>query len=228
MLEPDSLANLATNLGVERCAAAELIYRRAVAYAIAALSLPNVFIYVDAAHAGWLGWPRNLPKIVKIYQEVLTAAGGPDRIRGFALNVSNYDVLKDENNHRTTPDEPSADELAYVGDLSHALAEVGITNKGFMIDTGRNGRGGIRTAPGNWCNVKGAGLGERPRAAPAPQVDAYFWIKVPGESDGTADQKAARFDANCASDDATAGAPEAGKLFEPYLINLVKNANPPL
>ena len=77
VLEPDSLANLATNLGVERCAAAEAVYRRATAYAIAKLSLPNVFIYLDAAHAGWLGWPRNLPKIVKIYQEVLDRRRGP-------------------------------------------------------------------------------------------------------------------------------------------------------
>ena len=115
-----------------------------------------------------------------------------------------------------------------MSDLSGALTAAGITGKGFIIDTGRNGRGGVRTAPGNWCNIKGAGLGERPRAAPAPRIDAYVWIKVPGESDGTADQKAARFDPNCASDDATPGAPEAGKLFEPYLVDLVKNANPPL
>ena len=51
---------------------------------------------------------------------------------------------------------------------------------------------------------------------------------MPGESDGTADTKAARFDENCVSDDAAAGAPEAGLLFEPYLIDLVKNAKPPL
>jgi len=228
VLEPDSLANIATNLGVERCAAAEPVYRRAIAYAIATLSLPNVFIYLDAAHAGWLGWPRNLAKIVQVYKEVLTAAGGADRIRGFALNVSNYDVVTDPTNKRTNPDEPSPDELTYARDLSDGLAGVGITGKGFLIDTGRNGKPGIRTAPGNWCNVKGAGLGERPRAAPAPLIDAYVWIKVPGESDGTADTKAARFDPNCASDDATPGAPEAGKLFEPYLVDLVKNANPPL
>ena len=228
VLEPDSLANIATNLGVERCAAAEPVYRRAIAYAIATLSLPNVFIYLDAAHAGWLGWPRNLAKIVQVYKEVLTAAGGADRIRGFALNVSNYDVVTDPTNQRANPDEPSPDELTYARDLSDGLAGVGITGKGFLIDTGRNGKPGIRTAPGNWCNVKGAGLGERPRAAPAPLIDAYVWIKVPGESDGTADTKAARFDPNCASDDATPGAPEAGKLFEPYLVDLVKNANPPL
>jgi cellulose 1,4-beta-cellobiosidase len=228
VLEPDSLANIATNLGVERCAAAEPVYRRAIAYAIATLSLPNVFIYLDAAHAGWLGWPRNLAKIVQVYKEVLTAAGGADRIRGFALNVSNYDVVTDPTNKRTNPDEPSPDELTYARDLAEGLAGVGIKRKGFLIDTGRNGKAGIRTAPGNWCNIKGAGLGERPRAAPAPLIDAYVWIKVPGESDGTADAKAARFDPNCASDDATPGAPEAGKLFEPYLVDLVKNANPPL
>jgi cellulose 1,4-beta-cellobiosidase len=228
IVEPDSLANIATNLGVEKCAAAEQVYRRAIAYAVAKLSLPNAFLYLDAAHAGWLGWPKNIVKAAQIYKDVLTAAGGPDRIRGFALNVSNYDVLHDPNNHRTTPDEPSADELAYVGDLTKALAKVGITGKMFVIDTGRNGKPGVRTEPANWCNIKGAGLGERPRAAPAPKVDAYLWIKVPGESDGTADQKAARFDPNCASDDATPGAPEAGDMFEPYLVDLVKNATPPL
>lgn len=228
VIEPDSLANIVTNIGVDKCAAAEQVYRRSVAYAVAKLSLPNAFLYLDAAHAGWLGWPKNLVKAVQLYKEVLAAAGGPDRIRGFALNVSNYDVLHDPNNHRTTPDEPSADELAYVRELSQGLATVGITGKGFVIDTGRNGKAGVRSQGANWCNIKGAGLGERPRAAPGPLVDAYLWIKVPGESDGTADPKAARFDPNCASDDATPGAPEAGELFEPYLVDLVKNANPPL
>ena len=53
-------------------------------------------------------------------------------------------------------------------------------------------------------------------------------MKTPGESDGTADRKAARFDENCVSDDAMPGAPEAGELFAPYLIDLAKNATPPL
>jgi len=119
-------------------------------------------------------------------------------------------------------------ELGYVGDLSKALDAAGITGKGFVIDTGRDGKGYIRSSPANWCNIKGAGLGERPRAAPAPKVDAYLYIKVPGESDGTADAKATRFDENCVSEDATPGAPEAGKMFDTYLIDLLKNATPPL
>jgi cellulose 1,4-beta-cellobiosidase len=228
VIEPDSLANLVTNLANPKCAAAEGIYRRGVAYAVAKLSLPNVFLYIDAAHAGWLGWPKNLGRSVALYKEVLSMAGGPDRIRGFATNVSNYDVVKDDTVHTRDPGAAGPDELSYVQDLEKALAAAGITGKGFMIDTGRNGRGGIRSAPGNWCNIKGAGLGPRPRAAPAPLVDAYFFIKVPGESDGTSDPAAPRFDANCASDDAAAGAPQAGKLFERYLVELVDNASPPL
>ena len=228
VLEPDSLPNLVTNSELPACAAAEQVYRRGIAYAISKLSMPNVFIYMDAAHAGWLGWPKNLPKAVALFKEVITSAGGPDRIRGFALNVSNYDPPKEPRAKKSGPDDPSQDELGYAEDLAAGLAKFGITGKGFIIDTSRNGRAGIRTADGNWCNVKGAGLGERPAVAPAPNVDAYFWIKTPGESDGTADRKAARFDENCVSDDAMPGAPEAGELFAPYLIELAKNANPPL
>jgi cellulose 1,4-beta-cellobiosidase len=228
IVEPDSLANLVTNLEKPACAAAEGIYKRAIAYAIAKLSLPNAFLYVDAAHAGWLGWPRNLVKSLALYKEVLAMAGGPERIRGFATDVSNYDPSKDPTAPKRDPAAAPNDELGYVADLAKGLPTVGITGKGFVIDTGRDGVPNVRTSPGNWCNIKGAGLGERPQAAPAPNVDAYLWIKVPGESDGTADAKAARFDENCASEDASPGAPEAGLLFEPYLLDLVKNANPAL
>jgi cellulose 1,4-beta-cellobiosidase len=229
ILEPDSLPNLVTNAELPTCAAAEQIYRRGIAYAISKLSLPNVYIYLDAAHAGWLGWPKNLPRAVTLFKEVLAMAGGPDRIRGFAVNVSNYDPSREPSGaKKNSPDEPSQDELGYVDDLAAGLAKVGVTGKGYIIDTSRNGKGFIRTSPGNWCNVKGAGLGERPTASPAPNIDAYFWVKTPGESDGTADRKASRFDENCVSDDAMPGAPEAGELFAPYLIDLAKNATPPL
>src|SRR5579871_1437055 len=228
ILEPDSLANLVTNLEKPNCAAAEPIYKRAIAYAIAKLSLPNAFIYVDAAHAGWLGWPRNIVKSYAVYKEVLTMAGGPDRIRGFATDVSNYDPSKDPTAPKRDPAAAPNDEIGYVEDLAKGLPSVGITGKRFVIDTGRDGVPNVRTEPGNWCNIKGAGLGARPQANPAPNVDAFLWIKVPGESDGTADKTAKRFDENCVSDDAAPGAPEAGLLFEPYLLDLVKNANPPL
>ena len=97
VLEPDSLSNLVTNMSNPRCAAVSGIYKRGIAYAISKLSQPNVFLYMDAAHAGWLGWPKNLVRSVPLYKEVLDMAGGADRVRGFALNVSNYDPVKVSN-----------------------------------------------------------------------------------------------------------------------------------
>ncbi len=228
ILEPDSVGNLITNLANPKCQAAEGIYKRGIAYAISKLSLPNVFLYIDAAHSGWLGWPKNLVKTGPVFKEILTMAGGPDRIRGFATDVSNYNPAKDPTNPKRDPHAAASDELGYIADLNKALEAEGITGKGFIVDTSRDGKAYIRSSNGSWCNVKGAGLGERPQAAPAPLVDAYLYVKPPGESDGTADAKATRFDQNCASDDASPGAPEAGKMFEPYLIDLLKNATPPL
>ena len=73
----------------------------------------------------------------------------------------------------------------------------------FVIDTSRNGRGPLDTTafaatpynqPGNvissltsgaWCNPPGAGAGLRPTATTGvPLLDAYLWVKTPGESDG--------------------------------------------
>jgi cellulose 1,4-beta-cellobiosidase len=60
VLEPDSLANLVTNTGIELCAKAAPVYEEGIAYAIANLQFPNVHLYIDAAHGGWLGWDDNL------------------------------------------------------------------------------------------------------------------------------------------------------------------------
>ena len=213
MIEPDSLANLVTNTSVKKCAESDAIYRGSIAYAISALSMPHVSLYLDAGHSGWLGWDAHRAKIAAIFKDVLDRAGGAQKIRGFATNVSGYGVLRGDDGRRLEPSNPCPDELTYVEKLSGDLAKVGITGKGFVIDTSRNGRAGIRSKSGHWCNIKGAGLGERPRASPAPNVDAYFWIKVPGESDGTSDPKAPGFDATCASEDATPDAPAAGTFF---------------
>jgi cellulose 1,4-beta-cellobiosidase len=228
VLEPDSLANIATNLDKAKCAAAEQAYRHSIAYAVRTLSLPNVSIYLDAAHAGWLGWNGNRSKIAHIFKDVLDEAGGADKIRGFSTNVSNFNTLSDGDGKRMEPSDPCPDELTYVQKLSESLAEVGIAGKGFIIDTSRNGRGGIRAKWGVWCNVKGAGLGERPKATPAPGVDAYFWVKPPGESDGASEASTPGYDAACATDASATGAPHAGQWFNSYFLELVKNANPGL
>lgn len=228
VIEPDSLANLVTNEKVKKCADSDAIYRKSIAYVVSTLSMPHVALYLDAGHSGWLGWDAHRAKAAAVFKDVLDRAGGAQKIRGFATNVSGYGVLRGDDGRRLEPSNPCPDELTYVEKLSGDLAKVGITGKGFVIDTSRNGRAGVRSKSGNWCNVKGSGLGERPRAAPEPNVDAYFWIKVPGESDGTSDPKAKGFDSTCASEDATPNAPVAGMFFPAYFLELVEHANPPL
>lgn len=228
VLEPDSLPNMATNMDVPKCADSADLYKRSVAYAISKLSMPNVFIYVDAAHAGWLGWPANLEAITGIFGEVLDMAGGPERIRGFATNVSNYNALDGQWGWKLESSNPCPNEYCYVEKLDEALRTAGITGKGYLIDTSRNGVAETRTRWGHWCNIKGAGLGARPAVAPRPLLDAYFWIKPPGDSDGVSDPAAPRFDDFCASADSAARAPQAGHWFASYFVGLVENANPPL
>jgi endoglucanase len=60
----------------------------------------------------------------------------------------------------------------------------------FVIDTSRNANGPWRPPAGypdpqDWCNPPGRGTGLAPALAPGEAlVDAYLWVKIPGESDG--------------------------------------------
>lgn len=159
------------------------------------------------------------------------------------------------------------DELPFVQGLRAALVGAGFDSSlGALIDTSRDGWGGPERptgpAPGtsvdtyvdgsrvdrrlyvtNWCNQDGAGLGERPAAAPAPGVDAYVWAKPPGESDGT--YEAASPPAGAPTDPlcdpayggtgdtfrptgALPDAPAYGDWFPAQFRQLLRNAYPPL
>jgi cellulose 1,4-beta-cellobiosidase len=228
VLEPDSLGNMATNMALPMCQEARPAYKGGVVYAIKSFALPNVSVYLDAAHSGWLGWDDNRAKIAKIFKQVLSDAGGPQMIRGFAINTANYTHLSNRDGAVLEPTNPCPNELTYAKTLRRTLELYGFKDHGFIIDTSRNGKGQIRKAWGSWCNVHGAGLGERPRADPEPGIDAYFWIKPPGESDGVSDPKAPRYDEMCGGPDAAKDAPQAGQWFESYFLDLVRNADPPL
>jgi cellulose 1,4-beta-cellobiosidase len=228
IVEPDSLANMATNMAYPKCAASVEAYRHSIVYAIKRLAQPNVSIYLDAAHAGWLGWDVNREKMAKVFRRVLDEAGGHQMIRGFATNISNYTHLSNRDGAALALTNPCPNELTYVKMLAETLSMYGMPGKGFIIDTSRNGKGGVRRSWGSWCNIKGAGLGERPIAEPIRGVDAYFWVKPPGESDGISDPTQPRYDEMCANRDAAPGAPQAGKWFESYFLDLVRNANPGL
>lgn len=109
----------------------------------------------------------------------------------------------------------------------------------FIIDTGRNGVDGMRSDCANWCNVRGAGVGRIPTASTdLPSIDAYFWLKTPGESDGCTSTlpsppggPCARYDSFCGSEDSIGSragepfAPVAGSWFDYNVQMLATNAN---
>ena len=134
----------------------------------------------------------------------------------------------------------------------------------FVIDTSRNGDGpnnmqAYASAPydqpatvlstlasGNWCNPPNSGLGLRPTAdTGVPLLDAYLWVKTPGQSDGQCDSAGGArawdysdytqpewpatasaqslFDPLWGTDD-----PAAGDWFDQEALQLAQLASPPL
>lgn len=178
VLEPDAILHL-----VNQCTPARFQEERysLLDDAVTRLkSLKNTKVYLDAGNAGW-GHPDQ------IFQPLQRAGVG--RADGFAVNVSNFYSTKDS--------------VAYGGRLS---AKVG--GKHFVIDTSRNGNGPYTAgrADENWCNPPGRALGESPTTKTAdPLVDAYLWVKRPGESDGTCK-----------------GGPKAGDWWPAYALALAK------
>jgi endoglucanase len=102
----------------------------------------------------------------------------------------------------------------------------------FVIDTSRNGQGawappaGTRHPdPQTWCNPPDRGLGQPPTTRTGnPLVDAYLWIKTPGESDGQCDRGT-----GTGTDPARGYAnPAAGGWFVEQAAELIALANPGL
>ncbi|KZB86119.1 glycoside hydrolase family 6 protein [Amycolatopsis regifaucium] len=160
------------------------------------------------------------------------------------------------------------DELSYAQAFRQEAVRAGFSaDVGMLIDTSRNGWGGTArpTGPGpsttvdayvnssrtdrrihlgNWCNQSGAGLGERPKAAPEPGIDAYVWIKPPGESDGASKEipntEGKGFDRMCDPtytgnprnqynlSGALPDAPLSGHWFSAQFQELMRNAYPAL
>ena len=134
----------------------------------------------------------------------------------------------------------------------------------FVVDTSRNGVGpnemaAYAAAPynqsagvistlvaGNWCNPTNVGLGLTPSAnTGTPLLDAYLWVKIPGQSDGQCDAAGGvrawdyttytqpgwpttaadqnLFDPLWGVDD-----PAAGAWFPQQALQLAQDAQPPL
>jgi endoglucanase len=206
VLEPDAIAQL-----VAGCPAAEIDGDRLAQLADAVHRLkanPGTEVYLDAGNAGWIANTDLLAEV--LYQAGVTEADG------FALNVSNFQT--------------TAASKAYGDRIS---ARLGGTH--YVIDTSRNGAGpwdGPKTAAGgvtgtagtagspssssssgasddeSWCNPPDRALGAPPTIDTGdPLVDAYLWVKRPGESDGSC-----------------RGAPPAGSWWSAYALQLARDA----
>ncbi len=99
---------------------------------------------------------------------------------------------------------------------------------------------------GSWCNPPARGLGLHPTAGTGvPLLDAYLWVKRPGQSDGTCDAQggARAWDYSlytqpewpaAAAEQATFDPlwglydPIAGAWFPQQALDLAQRANPPL
>jgi cellulose 1,4-beta-cellobiosidase len=239
LIEPDSLPNLATNLDNPTCAQAQTAYETGISYAVKTFSQQsNIYQYIDAAHGGWLGWPNNMQSFVQIVSKVLQNAGGNNVVRGFASNTANYQPL---GSLSSTADPCNLEsqynncinEAIYIQTLDQSFQSAGMTGYRYITDTSRNGVTNERQDCANWCNINGAGLGQRPSASTSSVtgssiIDAFVWSKVPGESDGTSNTSASNYDAHCSSEDSKQPAPQAGVWWPEYFDMLVQNAVPPL
>jgi endoglucanase len=150
-----------------------------ISNAITALKNAGALVYLDAGHSSWIAADEMANRL---------NSAGISKADGFSLNTSNFQTTQSNIDYGTT--------------ISGKLG-----GKHFIIDTARNGNG---PASGNeWCNPAGRALGNRATASTGNSlVDAYLWLKNPGESDG-----------NCN------GGPSAGVWWPEYALGLAQRAS---
>ena len=116
---------------------------------------PNAYVYLDAGHAHWAPAPDMAERLKK---------AGIEDANGFSLNTSNY--VWDAENIK----------------FGHTLSKM-VGGAPFILDSSRNGNGQDEKL--EWCNPPGRHIGKLPTTETGdPLIQAYLWLKRPGESDG--------------------------------------------
>ncbi len=179
IIEPDAVAQIVTGCISNEAAQERYALLRSAVDTLGAYS--NVRVYLDAGNAGWVNDPHAMV-------QPLMQAGVADA-RGFSLNVSNFFTTEES--------------IRYGEVISLELG-----GQHFVIDTSRNGNGPVaENDPQHWCDPPGRALGATPTLTTGQQlVDAYLWVKQPGDSDGAC----------------RPGAPPAGQFWSDYALDLIR------
>ncbi|MEP6784586.1 MAG: glycoside hydrolase family 6 protein [Sphingomonadales bacterium] len=215
-------------------------------------AMPRVRLYLDGTGSSWLAPGEIASRLIKA--GVARTSGfflnvsnfeNDARIVPYARWVS--DCIHLVTRSGLDPrDCPSQNRLAVFEDTSTwwktdaaydrlfeeaALRHDPASQKHAVIDTSRNGRGSWHPPAGKysdaevWCNPPGRGLGRPPTLDSGnPYVDAFLWIKIPGESDGACH----RGTSGPADPERGLTAPPAGSWFPEQARELIELANPPL
>ena len=156
ILEPDSIA-LQTCLSASEITARDQALRTATQTLKAANG--NTKVYLDGGHSTWNSAAEQAGRLVN---------SGIADADGFYTNVSNFNS--------------TANEAAFGRSVLSALSGRGVPGKHQVIDTSRNGG-----AAGDWCGDDNTDrrIGQYPTTNTGDaNVDAYLWVKPPGEADG--------------------------------------------
>ncbi|WUB99655.1 glycoside hydrolase family 6 protein [Streptomyces sp. NBC_00569] len=158
ILEPDALSQTECLSGGQLADRYAALARAGRAFKSAN---PRARVYYDAGHSDWN------PAGTQAARLRAAGAASPASSDGVFTNVSNF--------NRTSA------EVAYARRVLAAMG--GPPSLGAVIDTSRNGNGA--PADGAWCDPSGRKLGQAPTLRTGERgIDAYLWVKLPGESDG--------------------------------------------
>ena len=212
-------------------------------------ALPGTRVYLDGTHNEWLAVPDTVERLVSagvldtrgFFLNVSNFEKDPDLIR-FGRWVA-YGIW-----WTTCPDSPGFGKYSALPDqfgdheeteawfAEHVVANSAFPGdeglRHFVIDSSRNAHGQWNPPadhpegdPQRWCNPPGRGAGVRPTLDTGVDLlDAWLWIKIPGESDG----EGYRWTDGPTDPVRGVEAPAAGDWFDDLALELARNAVPPL
>ncbi|SLK12416.1 glycoside hydrolase family 6 protein [Novosphingobium mathurense] len=215
--------------------------------------LPNVGLYLDGTGSGWLTPAEAASRLIRAdvaradgFFLNVSNYESDARLVPYARWVSDCIALVNRGGlepRQCPAHDKGVDEAGFGASVARTDAaynqlfgQLGVARdpgvqKRAVIDSSRNGRGGWSPPTGKyadaevWCNPPGRGLGRRPTLeSEEAYVDAYLWIKIPGESDG----QCHRGHGGPADPERGVIAPPAGSWFAAQARELVENADPPL